>query len=99
MGGLAPSSRKQCAGHPAHRLELIPPQVPLAEWGARLGGWAVGRNAHWLQPFQRRRSAAKTPTPSSTGVSADDVPQSNATGAADEPVSPNKERPGLGRGG
>ena len=39
----------------------------------------------------RRRSEAKTPTHPNSGVSADDVPQSNATGAADEPVLPDQE--------
>jgi hypothetical protein len=68
--------------------------------GAQLGG------ARWVDPrtgcnLPWRRSEAQRPNLSSAGVTADDVPQSNATGAADEPALPKQslQRPGIGRGG
>src|SRR5664279_3548274 len=43
MGGLLLCPQpKQCAGHPAHRIE-IPQQVPLAADGGAAWGSAVGR--------------------------------------------------------
>ena len=70
MGGLLFSSLqpKQCAGHPAHRIE-IPQQVPLAEDGGAAWGSAVGRPgaraATSLAAFglaQRQRSGPTSPS-------------------------------------
>lgn len=84
------SSRKQCAVHSAHRLELIPPQVPLDEgrgrsWGD--GGGSYGARAATSTEVAQQSGDADTPR---TGVSANDVTPSNATGAADEPVLPDQ---------
>ena len=59
LGGLLLTQPKQCAGHPAHRIE-IPPQVPLTPDGGATGGtrWVV--LAHELHFPLASRSKAKT---------------------------------------
>src|SRR5450755_3945129 len=58
MGGLVLSQPKQCAGHPAHRIE-IPQQVPLTKDGGAVWGSAMGRpGARAASRIQARARAA-----------------------------------------
>jgi hypothetical protein len=105
MGGLC--SSRSSAPHPAHRIVLIPPQVPLVSHGGAAGGSAVGARgaraapAPALKRRRRRDSCAGTQgcsegaaTPPQAGVTAADVTSSEATGAADEPACAD-QRPGA----